>query len=100
MVTLCEQALAVRLWTVWRRLSNVARGAAEGLEGPAGTERLDPTQSGQSARSLAAAQPNPVSANWNSTKRPLVTSPNRPGAETHHVQIASIETAAALRNLP
>ncbi|MDV7391969.1 hypothetical protein RZS08_11465, partial [Arthrospira platensis SPKY1] len=30
-------------WTVRRRLSNVARGAAEGLEGPAGTERLDPT---------------------------------------------------------
>ncbi|MBP7658285.1 MAG: hypothetical protein KA742_17265, partial [Pseudoxanthomonas sp.] len=31
-------------WTKRRRLSNVARGAAEGLEGPAGTERLDPTQ--------------------------------------------------------
>ena len=44
MVTLYEQALAVLLWTVWRRLSNVVRGAAEGLEGPAGTERLDPTR--------------------------------------------------------
>jgi hypothetical protein len=45
MVRLCEQTLAARLWTVRRRLSNVARGAAEGLEGPAGTERLDPTRS-------------------------------------------------------
>ena len=44
MVRLCEQTLAARLWTVRRRLSNVARGAAEGLEGPAGTERLDPSR--------------------------------------------------------
>ena len=36
MVTLCEQALAVLLWTERRRLSNVARGAAEGLDGPGG----------------------------------------------------------------
>lgn len=44
MVRLCEQALAARLWTERRRLSNDARGAAEGLEGPAGKERLDPTR--------------------------------------------------------
>ena len=45
MVRVYEQALPARRWTERRRLSNVARGAAEGLEGPAGTERLDPTQS-------------------------------------------------------
>lgn len=39
---------AARLWTVRRRLSNVARGAAEGLEGPAGTERLYPTHRSRS----------------------------------------------------
>ena len=43
-------------WTVRRRLSNVARGAAEGLEGPAGTERLDPTHCRHWALKKAAAQ--------------------------------------------
>ena len=42
-VTLCEQALAAWLWTKQRRLSNVLRGVTEGLEGPTGKERLDPT---------------------------------------------------------
>lgn len=38
-----ETGREVQDWTERRRLSNVARGAAEGLEGPAGKERLDPT---------------------------------------------------------
>ena len=50
MVRVYEQALPARRWTERRRLSNVARGAAEGLEGPAGTERLDPTLSRRSLR--------------------------------------------------
>ena len=56
MVRLCEQTLAARLWTVRRRLSNVARGAAEGLEGPAGTERLDPTLCSRWALSKTVVQ--------------------------------------------
>lgn len=43
-------------WTVRRRLSNVARGAAEGLEGPAGTERLDPTHKRHSWRSWSCGR--------------------------------------------
>ena len=56
MVRLCEQVHAACRWTVRRRLSNVARGAAEGLEGPAGTERLDPTQSSRRAFGKAVVQ--------------------------------------------
>ena len=56
MVRVYEQALPARRWTERRRLSNVARGAAEGLEGPAGTERLYPTQSSRRAFGKAVVQ--------------------------------------------
>ena len=56
MVRLCEQVHAACRWTVRRRLSNVARGAAEGLEGPAGTERLDPTLNRRRAFGKAVVQ--------------------------------------------
>lgn len=48
MVRLCEQVLAARLWTKQRCLSNDARCAAKGLEGPKGKEWLDPLHFGLS----------------------------------------------------
>ena len=58
MVRLCEQTLAARLWTVRRQWSNVARGAAEGLEGPAGKERDDSyaSEAHGSARGIAVLE--------------------------------------------
>lgn len=58
MVRFYEQALAVRLWTVLRQWSNVARGATEGLEGPAGKERDDSyaSEAHGSARGIAVLE--------------------------------------------
>ena len=100
MVRVYEQALPARRWTERRRLSNVARGAAEGLEGPAGTERLDPTQTGHPDFPEAAAEARGPSVSFAATKLPFVTSRLRPSAVARSAARAVARTAASLGLLP
>ena len=100
MVRVYEQALPARRWTVRRRLSNVARGAAEGLEGPAGTERLDPTQTGHTDFPEAAAQARGPSAIFAALKRPFVISHTRPSpavGDPARISLAGSSWVAGLR---
>jgi len=70
------------------------------MAGTKKTHGQECAQNGSSAFSKAAVQPNPAFAQWNSTKRPLMTSPYRPTAAIRWLRKAAIRTTAVPWNLP